>query len=81
MSIDKLENKIDRLESKIDNLDGLKYDNLESKIDRLEIILNDIVNNLEDEEISIKLKDNSSPITAQENSNTKLVYVLMPMRV
>ncbi len=41
----------------------------------------DIVNNLEDEEISIILKDNSSPIIAQENSNTNLVYVLMPMRV
>ena len=41
----------------------------------------DIVNNLEDEEISINLKDNSSPITAQEKSNTNLIYVLMPMRV
>ena len=41
----------------------------------------DIVNNLEDEEISIKLKDSSSPIIAQENSNKDLVYVLMPMRV
>ncbi len=41
----------------------------------------DIVNNLEDEEISINLKDNTSPITALENSNDNLVYVLMPMRV
>ena len=41
----------------------------------------DIVNNLEDNQISINLKDNTSPITAQENSNTNLVYVLMPMRV
>ncbi len=41
----------------------------------------DIVNNLEDEEISIYLKDNTSPVTAQENSNANLVYVLMPMRV
>tara|TARA_B100000900_G_scaffold415571_1_gene446012 strand:+ start:1366 stop:2481 length:1116 start_codon:yes stop_codon:yes gene_type:complete len=41
----------------------------------------DIVNNLEDEEITIKLKDNTSPIIALENSNTNLVYVLMPMRV
>ena len=41
----------------------------------------DIVNNLEDNEISINLKDNSSPIIALENSNTNLVYVLMPMRV
>ena len=41
----------------------------------------DIVNNLEDEDISINLKDNSSPIIALENSNSNLVYVLMPMRV
>ena len=58
---------------------------IDYKGDNIEIGFNskyimDIVNNLEDEEISIKLKDNSSPITAQENSNTKLVYVLMPMR-
>ena len=41
----------------------------------------DIVNNLEDDEICIYLKDNTSPITTQENSNNNLVYVLMPMRV
>ncbi len=41
----------------------------------------DIVNNLEDNEISINLKDGTSPVIAQENSNTNLVYVLMPMRV
>ncbi len=41
----------------------------------------DIVNNLDDSEISINLKDNSSPVIAKENSNTNLVYVLMPMRV
>ena len=54
--------------------------------DKIEIGFNskyimDIVNNLEDNEISINLKDNTSPITAQENSNANLVYVLMPMRV
>ena len=41
----------------------------------------DIVNNLEDDEITINLKDNTSPIIALENSNSNLVYVLMPMRV
>ncbi len=56
------------------------------KGDEIEIGFNskyimDIVNNLEDEEISINLKDNTSPITAVENSNSNLVYVLMPMRV
>ena len=54
--------------------------------DQIEIGFNskyimDIVNNLEDEEISINLKDNSSPVSALENSNSSLVYVLMPMRV
>ena len=41
----------------------------------------DIVNNLEDDEISINLKDSNSPIIALEKSNSSLVYVLMPMRV
>ena len=54
--------------------------------DQIEIGFNskyimDIVNNLEDEEISINFKDNSSPVIALENSNSSLVYVLMPMRV
>ena len=40
-----------------------------------------IKNNLEDKEISINLKDNTSPVIAKENSNSNLVYVLMPMRV
>ena len=31
--------------------------------------------------ISINLKDNTSPIIALEDSNNKLIYVLMPMRV
>ena len=41
----------------------------------------DMVNNLEDEEIILSFRDNSSPITATENSNPDLVYVLMPMRI
>ena len=41
----------------------------------------DIVNNLDDTEISINLKNNTSPVIAQEKSNNNLVYVLMPMRV
>ncbi len=60
--------------------------NINYEGDEIEIGFNskyimDIVNNLEDEEISINLKDNTSPIVASENSNTNLVYVLMPMRV
>jgi len=59
---------------------------LDYKGDDIEIGFNskyimDLVNNLEDEEISIKFKDNTSPIIAQEKSNSNLVYVLMPMRV
>ncbi len=59
----------------------IKYDG-----DNIEIGFNskyimDIINNLEDEKISIFLKDNSSPIIAKEKSNSNLVYVLMPMRV
>ena len=45
------------------------------------ILLVYVVNNLGDDEISIYLKDNTSPIIAQEKSHSNLVYVLMPMRV
>ena len=41
----------------------------------------DIINNLEDEVIYLSFKDSSSPIIAQEKSDSDLVYVLMPMRV
>ena len=41
----------------------------------------EMINNLEDDEIVLTLKDNSSPITATERSNPDLIYVLMPMRV
>ena len=41
----------------------------------------DMLNNLDDEEIILSFKDNSSPITATEKSNPNLVYVLMPMRI
>ena len=60
--------------------------NIEYEGDEIEIGFNskyimDIINNLDDNEISISLKDNKSPVIAQENSNSNLVYVLMPMRV
>ena len=41
----------------------------------------DMVNNLEDDEICLSFRDNSSPITATESSDPDLVYVLMPMRI
>ncbi len=59
----------------------IKYNGDEIEIGFNSKYILDIVNNLEDEVISLKLKDNSSPIIASEESNSNLVYVLMPMRV
>jgi DNA polymerase-3 subunit beta len=41
----------------------------------------EMINNLEDDEIILNFKDSSSPVTAMEESNPYLIYVLMPMRV
>ena len=41
----------------------------------------DILNNLDEEEVTLSFKDNASPIIAKEKSNPNLIYVLMPMRV
>ena len=41
----------------------------------------EMINNLDDEDIILHLKDSASPVTANENSNPNLIYVLMPMRV
>ena len=60
---------------------NIEYDGDEIEIGFNSKYIMDILNNLEDTEICINLKDNVSPITAQENSNTNLIYVLMPMRV
>ena len=59
----------------------INYDGEDIEIGFNSKYIMDIVNNLEDDEISINLKDNTSPIVALENSNSDLVYVLMPMRV
>ncbi len=59
----------------------IEYEGEEIEIGFNSKYIMDIINNLEDEEISIKLKNNTSPIIAIENSNSNLVYVLMPMRV
>jgi len=59
----------------------INYDGDEIEIGFNSKYIMDIINNLEDKEISINLKDNISPIIALENSNSNLVYVLMPMRV
>ena len=59
----------------------LNYDGDDFEIGFNSKYIMDIVNNLEDEIITLKFKDGSSPIIAQEKSNSNLVYVLMPMRV
>ncbi len=60
---------------------NLNYDGDEIEIGFNSKYIMDIVNNLEDEIVTLNLKDGSSPITAQEKSNPNLIYVLMPMRV
>ena len=59
----------------------INYDGDEIEIGFNSKYIMDIVNNLEDNEISINLKDNTSPVIAKEDTNVNLVYVLMPMRV
>ena len=59
----------------------IDYDGDEIEIGFNSKYIMDIINNLEDEDISINLKDSNSPIIAYEKSNANLVYVLMPMRV
>jgi DNA polymerase-3 subunit beta len=41
----------------------------------------EMINNLEDVEITLSFKDSASPVIAVEDSNPELIYVLMPMRV
>ena len=41
----------------------------------------EMVNNLDDDQIILNFKDSASPVTAIEDSNPELTYVLMPMRV
>jgi DNA polymerase III subunit beta len=41
----------------------------------------DMLDNLQGEQIKLFFNDNSTPIIAQENTSSELIYVLMPMRV
>lgn len=41
----------------------------------------EMINNLEDDKITLNFKDSTSPVIASEESNSNLIYVLMPMRV
>ena len=58
-----------------------KYDGNEIEIGFNSKYILEMINNLEDEEISLNFKDASSPVTANEEINPDLIYVLMPMRV
>ena len=58
-----------------------KYEGEEIEIGFNSKYILELINNLEDDEIILTFKDNSSPITATEKSNPDLIYVLMPMRV
>ena len=59
----------------------IKYEGTEMEIGFNSKYILEMINNLQDDEIILTLKDNSSPITATEKSNPDLIYVLMPMRV
>ena len=81
-----LKNIINLNSVNLENSTATEDINLDYNGDEFEIGFNskyimDIINNLEDDTIFLKLKDESSPIIAYEKSNTNLIYVLMPMRV
>ena len=57
------------------------YDGDEIEIGFNSKYIMDILNNLDEEEVTLSFKDNASPIIAKEKSNPNLIYVLMPMRV
>ena len=74
--------------STINNENSTATEDLEVKFDGNEIEIGfnsryimDILDNLEGEEIKLSFNDNSTPIIAQEQSNSDIIYVLMPMRV
>ena len=57
------------------------YDGKEIEIGFNAKYIMDMLENLEGEEIRISFNDNSTPIIAQEKSDSDTIYVLMPMRV
>ena len=74
--------------STINNENSTATEDLEAKFDGNEIEIGfnsryimDILGNLEGEEIKLSFNDNVTPIIAQEQSNSDIIYVLMPMRV
>ena len=74
--------------SSVNNENGTATEDLETQYAGSEIQIGfnskyilDMINNLEDEEITLSFKDSSSPVIGTEDSNNNLIYVLMPMRV
>ena len=59
----------------------IKYEGDEIEIGFKSKYILEMVNQLENEEISLKFNDSSSPLIAIDISNPNLIYVLMPMRV
>ena len=71
-----------------DSENGLATEDINTEYtgDEMEIGFNskyilEMINNLEDDEITLHFKDSASPVTAIEENNPGLIYVLMPMRV
>ena len=74
--------------SSVNNENGTATEDINTNYDgdEMEIGFNskyilEMINNLEDDEITLHFKNSSSPVTVMENSNPELIYVLMPMRV
>ncbi len=58
-----------------------KYEGDEIEIGFNSRYIMDILDNLEGEEIKISFNNNATPIIAEEQNSSEVVYVLMPMRV
>ncbi len=74
--------------STINNENSTATEDIEANYDGQEIEIGfnskyimDILDNLDSDEIKISFNDNTTPIIAQENTSSEIMYVLMPMRV
>ena len=74
--------------SSVDSENGLATEDIVTEYsgNQMEVGFNskyilEMINNLEDDKITLSFNDTSSPVIATEQSNPDLIYVLMPMRV
>ena len=58
-----------------------EYSDIEMEVGFNSKYVLEMINNLEDDKITLSFNDSSSPVIATEQSNPELIYVLMPMRV